>query len=174
MAVLCEAISVIVPTSFLEQRYDEGVAGYAEEVPNATFCSDGVLTRVGFMSPLDVEAWVDHLIRNGFEFLDESEEWFVDVAIVDQIHGLTAGCTWLVTEELAGVRWVWSASEEPGELIAPEGWVPENSRSMTLITTNDAGQVQMVGPGGEPAGPLPDPDAGEVGFVGRPPIEPTG
>ncbi len=54
MAVLIEGISVVVPVDVLEEKYPGGLDAYANDCPNQTFCCDGELTRVGFMTPVDV------------------------------------------------------------------------------------------------------------------------
>ena len=54
--VLVEALSVIVRNATLESLHPGGVSGFAADCPNRTFCSDGVLTRAGFISPDDVGA----------------------------------------------------------------------------------------------------------------------
>ena len=66
MAVLVEAISVVIRLETLAEKYTGGVDQYAQDCPNGTFCMDGNIVRVGFMSPDDVNAFIGNLERLGF------------------------------------------------------------------------------------------------------------
>jgi hypothetical protein len=55
MAVLVEAISVVVRHDAIDKRFLGGWQGFLDQVPNNTFCGDGFFARVGFMNP-EVEA----------------------------------------------------------------------------------------------------------------------
>jgi hypothetical protein len=68
MCVLVEAISVVVPIAVLEKKYPRGAAQYERDCPNGTYCADEHLTRVGFMVPGDVGAFVERLSRLGLVF----------------------------------------------------------------------------------------------------------
>ena len=61
MAVLCEASSVIIRTQSVEEKFTGGRKGFHESVPNRTYCSDGELERVGFLTPDDVGEFIDVL-----------------------------------------------------------------------------------------------------------------
>src|ERR1039458_7210552 len=93
MAVLVEAISVIVRRDSIEQKLSGGWNAFEQSVPNATLCDDGVLARVGFMDPRDVGRYIDWLEENGLVFFREGKT--VDIAVVDQLSGPTAPCEWL-------------------------------------------------------------------------------
>jgi len=53
MAVLVEAISVIVRRDAINRSYDGGWAGFLSHVPNNTLCADHELARVGFSGDRD-------------------------------------------------------------------------------------------------------------------------
>lgn len=93
MAVLIEAISVVVRHDAIESRFKGGMAAFLKTIPNGTFCSDGQLARVGFMVPPDVSAWIDDLEAGGLRFVDEGKA--VDLCVVDQLRGLTVPAPWL-------------------------------------------------------------------------------
>jgi hypothetical protein len=93
MSVLVEGISVIVQESTLTRLYPGGVEQYESDCPNATFCRDGYITRVGFMAPPDVKRFVQQLVSHGLQFHDAVE--FIDIAVVDQHQGPTSKCRWL-------------------------------------------------------------------------------
>jgi hypothetical protein len=124
MSVLLECISVIARCETLEAKYPGGLAAYADDCPNATYCNDGVLTRVGFMAPSDVERYVnDVLDRSDMTFLDANE--FADIAVVDRFTGPTARCVWLnVGEGPEGIWCTWLAGTEQGDVAVPQGWKP--------------------------------------------------
>jgi hypothetical protein len=65
MAVLVEAISVVLRRASIARSYPGGWDGFVEAVPNTTLCYDDDIARVGFMSPPDVERYVTDLQRCG-------------------------------------------------------------------------------------------------------------
>jgi hypothetical protein len=163
VAVLCEAISVIVPVEVLDRRYPGGLAGYEADVPNATFCCDGVLTRVGFMTPIDTQQWAEQVQDFGVE-VRAPDDTFAEMAVVDALTGLTRPCHWLETEVVDEVMWAWVAGAAPGDRVAPSGWSP--SEKWGFIANEDLPGVPMVSEDGMDV--LPDPQTGRPGYVGRP------
>jgi hypothetical protein len=112
MAVLCEGISVIVRRDSIDSRFNGGWAAFEELVPNATLCTDGELARVGFMDPDSVQDFISELeigglvfdgeeLRNAAELFGVAEDGLgddlahEDIAVVDQLRGLTRPCNWL-------------------------------------------------------------------------------
>lgn len=93
MAVLAEAISVIVRRDSIERRLPGGWSAFVRSVPNATLCDDGIIARVGFMDPRDVGRYIDWLERKGLVFVRDGKT--IDLAVVDQFTGPTAPCEWL-------------------------------------------------------------------------------
>lgn len=93
MAVLVEAISVIVRRDAIAERFSGGWRQFLAIVPNSTLCSDDDLARVGFMSPTDVEAFVRRLEKGGLTFAYDGQA--VDIAVVDQMRGPTMPAEWL-------------------------------------------------------------------------------
>ena len=99
MAVLVEAISVIVRRDSIEDRLSGGWREFVASVPNETLCADDALARVGFMSPADCGAFAKGLEGAGLTFFHEGE--FVDFAVVDQVRGPTAQAKWLGFDRLS-------------------------------------------------------------------------
>lgn len=133
MAVLCEAISVLVPKSVVNERYPGGITEYKLAVPNNTYCSDGQLTRVGFMHSNDVIEWVGQLTDAGLVFIAETSgtaAQAIDIVVVDQLTGPTCPCSWLTTVVEEGVRWAWITATGFGTKAAPMNWAPAQSASM--------------------------------------------
>lgn len=148
MAVLAEAISVIVRVDVIEDAIPGGVAGFRALVPNGSFCTDGRLVRVGFVAPADVGTFYEYLGQFGLRL--QGDEGFVDIAVVDQHQGPTLPCTWLRFERHAeGYSSVRLVDEPMSQSVsAPEGWTPENSAKLKFTPTEEANE-HFIGMGSE-------------------------
>ena len=93
MAVLVEAISVVIRVDSLLKIFPGGREEFKRIVPNQTLCADNEIVRVGFMVPDDVESFVKTMEKNGLTFIRDNES--VDIAVVDQMRGPTMECNWL-------------------------------------------------------------------------------
>ena len=144
MAVLVEAISVIVRRDAISARFSGGWRQFLAIVPNSTLCSDEDLARVGFMSPPDIEAFVRRLENGGLTFVRDGQA--VDIAVVDQIRGPTMPAEWLEFVRLSlggtenkiaacwlfeGPRMGWGIHMPTKEITiaTPDGWYYEDSLS---------------------------------------------
>ena len=128
MAVLIEAISVVVRRDAIQRCFPGGWEEFSRTPPNQTYCTDHSLARIGFMNPADVGAYVTMLERNGLTFQDAGQS--VDLAVVDQRHGPTVPARWLTMGkvEIEGhdVSIAWLGEEYDGGVAVPCGWVPKN------------------------------------------------
>ncbi len=135
MAVLVEAISVIVRRSAVDAKFPGGWPAFASAAPNFTFCADGEIARVGFMSPADVEGYVRSLDRVGLTYLDGGKA--IDLVVVDQMGGPASPSGWLEFGhvDLTGAGAKVAACRLVGSRVAsimlPEGWEYEGSLSQT-------------------------------------------
>lgn len=144
MAVLVEAISVIVRRDSIDKRFHGGWREFENVVPSSTLCSDDELARAGFMSPPDVEAFVRLLEKGGLTFVRNGQA--VDIAVVDQMRGPTMPAEWLEFAHLSlgetGNRvaacWLFEGPRiaagihMPGKgmtLATPDGWTYDDSLS---------------------------------------------
>jgi hypothetical protein len=93
MAVLVEAISIIVRLETIEEKYPGGVDQYAEDCPNGTFCMDKDIARVGLMSPEDVDVFIDNLELLGLTCVNDRQ--YDEIAVVAQFKGFILPCEWL-------------------------------------------------------------------------------
>lgn len=133
--VLVEAISIIVRQDAIKARYPGGLEAFEREIPNDTFCTDGEVCRVGFMSPAEIAAYDLYLQGHGLKFLEKGEA--VDFVIVDQLRGPTTPCPWLLHFDVVfkngGVVAVAGLKDgQPVEntlFYAPQEWDYENSLS---------------------------------------------
>jgi len=150
MAVLIEALSVVVRVKTIEEKYPGGMIYYERDRPNATYCCDGLLTLVGFMTPDHVGGFIETLESHGFMVFDPyaEEEEFLDLAVVDQFTGPTRPCKWLSYDRHPdGYSFAWLTGEEPGELTTPEGWDLENSLSKKHVfipTDQDEPRIRFL------------------------------
>jgi len=135
MSVLVEAISVIVRVETLKTKYPGGPVRYWLDCPNQTFCTDRILTRVGFMAACDVKVWIDRLQELGFTAVDENNA-FVDFAVIDQQDGPTRDCDWLLWgTHKAGYGLTWLKGSDPSECRFPRNWKLESSLSKSCKRT---------------------------------------
>lgn len=93
MAVLTEALSVIIKDSSIKNKFIGGTREFFKTIPNNTYCSDGQIHRLGFMRPRDTEDYIFNLERNGLIFTLGDN--CVDLAVVDMLKGPTMSCKWL-------------------------------------------------------------------------------
>lgn len=145
MAVLVEAISVIVRCDAINAWFQGGWSEFIDYVPNSTLCTDEDIARVGFMSPADVEAFVEFLERGGLTDIRNGE--FIDIAVVDQMSGPTLPVKWLKFAHLPfgsegnkiAVCWLFEGSRDfrvglythgnEMNVVVPDGWNFEESLS---------------------------------------------
>ena len=80
MAVLIEAISVIVRIPAIQEKYIGGWESFKNNSPNNTLCADSYLARLGFMIQTDVESFVKELENKGLLFIDGEKT--IDIVIV--------------------------------------------------------------------------------------------
>ena len=131
MAVLVEAISVIVRRPAIAERFKGGWPAFQRAIPNATGCHDDDLARVGFMTPADVEAFVSELEAGGLIFRRDGQA--VDIAVVDQLRGPSVPAPWLHVGRIKqGDKHLVAAAlsgQRPTQIAVPQGWQLEGSLS---------------------------------------------
>lgn len=127
MAVLVEAISVVIRVDAIEARLVGGWEALEAAIPNATACGDGELVRVGFMAPADAEAFVRALEARGLRYLADGAAQ--DMVVVDQQSGPLVRCDWIeagrVSLDPAGRERVTIARLVGGQVegfATPSGW----------------------------------------------------
>jgi hypothetical protein len=129
--VLVEALSVVVKAARVEAAYPGGWDGFLADAPNDTICSDGVLVRLGFMTPTDVDACIRGLERQGLVHLDGDRA--VDIVRVDQRRGPLDRCDWIQFGKLrtgqGDVSVCRLAGSSDETLVTPAAWTYESSLS---------------------------------------------
>ena len=138
MPVLVEANSIIVRVEAVKDRFKGGWAAFADDVPNATLCSDGEIARIGFMNPNDGSDYIDRLVSFGLIF--KRGEQCADIGVAIQGDGLALLCDWLDygTIEIAPgqtVCAVWMKGSDGRQVYCPEHWRFERSLSRQYVAT---------------------------------------
>lgn len=135
MAVLIEAISVVVKMSALCERYPGGWEAFRDNSPNQTLCADGQLARVGFMTPDDVEAFIEELESDGLVYLLDGDSQ--DIVVADQQRGFDAPCSWAECGDIEingnSIKACQAVEDDSHQLMYPDGWQFEGSLSQTYI-----------------------------------------
>ena len=127
MAVLVEGISVILRRAVCDAVLPGGWSAFAAQQRFAMLSTDDEIARIGFKDSVQVEACVRYLVDAGLKFVEDGTA--VDMAVVDQLAGVTTPCEWLefgqVTlqesgQQVAACRLVGSLT---GQIVTPEHWV---------------------------------------------------
>lgn len=131
MAILIEAISVVFRKASINEKFPGGWTAFVNEAPNRTLFSDGDLGCLGFMHPEDVEKYVFYLESLGLDFNIGGQT--KDIAVVDQVRGITIPSPWLCFGEVSKdgnlVKACWSATDSPDYIFTPRGWKYSGSLS---------------------------------------------
>jgi hypothetical protein len=126
MGVLIEAENVVICNTTVEQRLPGGLAEYERRCPNRTFCTDGRICRVGFMSADDIREYITGLGRLGFA--PPSSGGSAEIAWINSHVGFMFLCDWLQLGEVnvgdKKTQVAWLDGADPGPMIAPPGWKP--------------------------------------------------
>lgn len=133
MAVLVEAISIIIRRKTIDEKYPGGWNAFVEDAPNRTLCADNKIARLGFMSPIDVQSFIKGLEKIGFNYLVNGQS--SEIAVIDQIKGFMVPCDWLDAGhvEIGKDKQVVTACKLKGcrskTIIFPYGWEYNKSLS---------------------------------------------
>ena len=93
MAILVEALCVIVRRSTINEKYPGGWEKFDADHRTLPLCADDQIMRLGFTSPLEMRSFIRELEKFGFAYLKDRKS--ADIAIVDQSRGFMAPCDWL-------------------------------------------------------------------------------
>jgi Tetratricopeptide repeat len=178
MAVLIEAINVVIQLETLRQRYPRGIEAYQDACPNRSYCADDHLARVGFLQPAEMESFAGKLEELGLIAIKDGA--CADFAIVDQVQGPIAPCDWFEWGRHAdGFNLCWLAGTQPGTVVVPQGWTLEDSLNLDAIvprdTSRDRDGLEFVREGDE-LDVYRDPETGQEVYMRKsaaPPARPV-
>ena len=161
MAVSAAAASVIIRNSTIAARFPGGLASFAASCPNQTFCTDGTVTRVGFMATIDAQTFVRQLVAAGLA--PSLEEAHSDIALVIQGRGFAHPCDWLQLGLFDGRPSAWLANADRGALCIPKwelnsGIADLNSKEFEFAGLTGNGKLEVYR----------HRKTGEIRYVGRP------
>lgn len=140
MSVLAEALSVVIRVEVLEAWYPGGVVAFARDCPNASFCSDGYLARVGFLSPHDVDFLLNVLEGHGVIHLAGGVA--IDAVVVDQHEGPLSPCLWIeFGTDGDGIACCRAADAPDMPIAVPPGWDPSCHDAVIPATRDRAGRA---------------------------------
>lgn len=138
MAVLVEAISVIIKADAIFSRFPGGWLAFESDLPNATLCADGELIRLGFMTPDDTKSYIDMLAEYGIEYLVDGKA--ADLVVADQQRGFAAKCDWAEVGRTSidgdpkrMVTYCQMIDSSVNQLVTPDGWKYEDSLSSSFM-----------------------------------------
>lgn len=141
MAVLIEAISVVVRLETIADKYPGGVEQYVSDCPNNTLCMDKDITSVRFMTSGDANNFINGLVRDGLRCVTDGE--YDEIAVVDQFDGFCMPCDWLDFTNSAGSKNIKRISAckikgGPVDCVStPPEWHYETSLSKWAIHVNE-------------------------------------
>jgi hypothetical protein len=166
VAVSAIAISVVVRNSTIEARFPGGMPAFARSCPNQTVCTDGMISRVGFMVRHDAQIFANRLLAAGLA--PSPAEAASEIALVIQGRGFFYPCDWLQFGLFEGYPSVWLAGTDRGTLFIPQaelnsGIAPpireeEFRESFEFIGLKANGKVEVYR----------HKTTGELQYVGRP------
>jgi hypothetical protein len=116
MAVHAAGFSVVIRNSAIEQWFPGGLRAFQDACPNKTLCSDGLLTRVGFMVLDDANFFRLRLVAHGLAKLRDDAEG--EIALVRQDRGCLSSCDWLRVERIEGRTVAWLRGRERGDIAS--------------------------------------------------------
>ena len=130
MGVCCRGYSVIVRNRAVENGLIGGLDAYKQLCPNSTFCSDGLICRVGFMNLDDAKSFLSQLMESGLLKSGSVE----DFTIVDQGLGILPWPDWLVFGHYEKVPIACLVGTEHVDLFMPQS---ELDSKMETISFKD-------------------------------------
>ncbi|WMW80824.1 hypothetical protein RF679_00750 [Undibacterium cyanobacteriorum] len=136
MAVLIEAISVVIRCEAIAKKFFGGIENFKASLPNSTLCADGELASVSFMTPVDVKNYVDYLVEQGLVF--KECDTAIDLVVVDQKRGVTSECNWTIfgkadwnNDPDCPISVCQHVPSKIKHVVVPEGWNYVSSLSVS-------------------------------------------
>ncbi len=118
MPVSIQGFSVLARNASIDQRYPGGVNAFRRDCPNGTFCTDGRIVRVGFLTLEDVQTFLRELSKLGLTTGSRDEPG--EVAVTSAADGAISDCAWLQVGAFGGLPVARLVGDESHELFVPE------------------------------------------------------
>jgi len=163
MAVSAISISVVARNATIEARFLGGMPAFVRSCPNGTFCTDGTISRVGFMVQSDAHTFINRLRAAGLA--PSSAGVASEIALVEQGRGFLFPCNWLQFGLFDGHHSVWLAGGDRGRLFIPQF---ELQSSVASISADDLSEhFEFIGLKAK-VEVYRHKTTGELQYVGRP------
>jgi hypothetical protein len=176
VALVIDALSVVMPNTAVEERFPGGLAAYQRTCSNDTFSTDGGICRVAFSAEADARAFVGELTRHGF-----AAPWSgqcSDVALVAPHVNLLYPCKWLETglEAVAAADGrhysalvVRLRGDDSTRITIPGEWQPGTLHRLTATDIrSDYELVEVRRDGGQRLETYRHRESGRLVHIGRP------
>jgi len=178
MALVISGVSVVISNAIVEARFPGGVAAYERECPNATYCSDGQISRVAFMAEADAKAFTEGLTRYGI--IGPWSGGSSNIAIIAQHFNSLHPGDWLEIDlrtivaadgRQFGATLAWLRGTNPTTVAVPPGWNPEGMHMLTFTDLRNSYEFVNVerGDGGS-VETYRHRETGQLIHIGRPQI----
>lgn len=119
MSVLLEGACLIIPNTVLEAKYRGGVSAFHRAWSNASFCSDGKLSRLSYFDRCEAEAVRSALGDEGFDIANDDT---AEVALLGHGGEGIAPYLWLDIERTRTGLLLCSLSGVPAGKVAVPGY----------------------------------------------------
>jgi len=142
MAVLVEAISVIVRREAIKTRHNNGWEGFLRNVPNRTLCFDQHLARVGFINPDKARKYVQGLTSSGLIYEDNGSAG--DLVVVEEKQGPALPCPWTRYFKMTHFKFRVTivacrlSGDQKYEVSLPKNWTYCEDRNYMYLTADQA------------------------------------
>jgi tetratricopeptide (TPR) repeat protein len=136
MAVVISNYSVVALGSAINSLYPGGMPAFRKNCPNQTFCTDGQLVRVAFMTQRDAESFISQLEESGINTIQDNRAQ--DVTLVNAEDGLMCDCEWIELGHFRGKMGAWLIGEKPEPLCALPGEIESSSKALTPKELRDS------------------------------------
>ncbi|MRR36497.1 hypothetical protein EG829_17870 [bacterium] len=133
MAVLVEALCVVIRRSTIDMKYPGGWEKFEADHRELPVCADDEITRVGFTLPMPMRLLIRELEKLGFEYMKDGRS--AEIAIVDQSRGFMIPCDWLeyghvtIGDGRSRVAACRSSGSSSKSIVMPLGWRLKRSLS---------------------------------------------
>jgi hypothetical protein len=165
VAVSIAFYSVVARNSTITERFPGGMDGDADARPNASFCTDGNVARVGFMAFDDANAHVEWLRSFGFVISPETSD--SEIAIVREDKGHLLPCNWLQLGSVDGRPIAWLSGTEPGLAVIPRAEFERASTTSPLSPEELRQRYDLVSRDDRGLETYQDKATGERIYIGR-------
>lgn len=128
MGVCCQAYSVIVRNTIIEERMVGGMDEYKKLCPNRTFCTDGFICRVGFMYLVDAKNFVSAVVGSNMLNASSGNEF----VIVDPALGSLPKPDWLTFGKYKEIPIVCLKGTEQAKILIPQNELNSECEAISI------------------------------------------